>query len=104
MALSLKGRERDAQTGMTIRTHRPAARCPERVALVVTMLVVLMVTSASASETPTSDDWVDWAVDRSLVLDPVQWPETAPEELDSVADGVDEARVVFLGEPDHYIS
>ena len=67
-------------------------------------LIVLLVAAVSASETATEDAWIDWVIDRSLILDPVEWPETMPEELGPITDALDDARVVFLGEPDHYIA
>jgi erythromycin esterase-like protein len=66
------------------------------------ILIVLAVAAVSASETATEDTWIDWATDRALILDPVEWPETMPEELGPITDALDGTRVVFLGESDHY--
>ena len=75
-----------------------------RVSVIVAMLVLLVTSGASANETTTRDDWVRWAAERSLILDPTGWPAVTPDELGPVIDQLDEKRFVFLGEPDHYIA
>jgi erythromycin esterase-like protein len=72
--------------------------------LVASILVALMAAQVSAGEVATDDAWIDWARERSLVLDPVDWPRTKPAALASFIHELDDEQVVFLGEPDHYIA
>ncbi len=89
---------------MTRLSPRSSTPPPVRTTLVTAILVVLVAATVLASETATEDAWVDWAAEHALILNSVDWPGTTPQELRSISDDLERARVVFIGEPDHYIA
>ena len=68
-------------------------------------VVSLSIAACSAGPVEvTEETFVAWAEDRAVVLDAKDWPNTDPSALEVLDELIDEARVVFLGEPDHYIA
>jgi hypothetical protein len=51
----------------------------------------------------TEESFIEWVSDTAVVLDADRWPETTPDDLEVLDDCVAGARVVMLGEADHYV-
>ncbi|MFW2339936.1 MAG: erythromycin esterase family protein [Acidimicrobiia bacterium] len=73
-----------------------------RSAVVLVILGLVGMQGCSPPEVSEST-FVDWAAEAAIVLDPIAWNETAARDLSDLDQLVDGARVVFLGEPDHYV-